>query len=101
MIRECTAKDFENIYSIINEAAKAYKDVIPMDRWKEPYMSHAELQREMNERVRFFGYEENSALLGIMGIQDVDDVSLIRHAYVKTKFQNQGIGKQLLNYLCN
>lgn len=85
MIRECKEKDFETIYAIINEAASAYKGVIPQDRWKEPYMPKQELKNEIEHGVRFWGYEENGELLGVMGIQDVKDVTLIRHAYIKRK----------------
>jgi N-acetylglutamate synthase-like GNAT family acetyltransferase len=100
-IRRCLDEDFETIYHIVNEAAEAYKGVIPADRWKEPYMSRMELQHEIHDGVRFWGYEENGKLLGVMGVQDVSDVSLIRHAYVRTANQNQGIGKKLLAYLCS
>ncbi len=87
------------IYSIINDAARAYQGVIPEDRWKEPYMSSTELQRELDEGVVFWGYEENGALVGVMGIQHVQDVTLIRHAYVRTSRQKQGLGGQLLSAL--
>ena len=100
-IRECETTDFETIYSIINEAASAYKNVIPEDMWKDPYMPRSELRNEIEEGVRFYGYEENGPLLGIMGIQDVLDVSLIRHAYVRSSHQRQGIGSKLLSYLQN
>jgi GNAT superfamily N-acetyltransferase len=97
MIRECNDSDFETIYSIINDGAKAYKGVIPEDRWKEPYMPREELQHEIDDGVVFWGYEENEELLGVAGLQDVQDVTLIRHAYVLTVRQNQGIGGQLLS----
>lgn len=89
------------MYFIINEAAIAYKNVIPADQCKDPYMSETELQHEINDGVNFWGYEENGNLIGIMGIQDVKDVSLIRHAYVRRANQNQGVGTKLLVYLCN
>lgn len=101
MIRECKEKDFETIYAIINEAASAYKGVIPQDRWKEPYMPKQELKNEIEHGVRFWGYEENGELLGVMGIQDVKDVTLIRHAYIKRKKQKEGIGGKLLSRLMN
>lgn len=99
MIRQCHNHEFEAIYSIINEAAQAYKGVIPADRWKEPYMSKDELRHEMDEGVVFWGYEEDGELVGVMGIQHVQDVTLIRHAYVRPARQNQGIGGKLLETL--
>lgn len=100
MIRQCNDRDFEIIYSIINDAARVYKGVIPEDRWKEPYMSKDELQHQINEDVVFWGYEEDGELIGVMGIQHLQDVSLIRHAYVRPERQNQGIGQELLVELC-
>ena len=91
MIRQCGDNDFEIIYSVINDAAEMYNGVIPEDLWKVPYMSRDELQREINNGVVFQGYEENGKLIGVMGIQDVQDVTLIRHAYVRRAKQNQGI----------
>ena len=99
-IRQCHERDFETIYSIINEAAEVYKGVIPDDRWKMPYMSKDELRHEIDAGVVFWGFEENNRLIGIMGIQYVQDVTLIRHAYVRLKRQPQGIGKNLLLELC-
>ncbi len=99
MIRQCDNTEFEMIYEIINDAAQAYKGVIPADCWKEPYMSEDELRHEMDEGVVFWGYEEDGELVGVMGIQQVQDVTLIRHAYVRTAKRNQGIGGILLSYL--
>jgi N-acetylglutamate synthase-like GNAT family acetyltransferase len=99
MIRQLESSDFEKIYIIINEAARAYKGVIPPNCWKEPYMSREELAHEMNEGVRFWCYEQDGEMVGVMGIQDVQDVSLIRHAYVQTSKQNHGIGGELLSFL--
>jgi N-acetylglutamate synthase-like GNAT family acetyltransferase len=96
MIRRCSHEDFEIIYAIINEAAQVYKGVIPEDRWKIPYMSKKELKHEINEGVAFWGYEADGRLMGVMGIQPVGDVTLIRHAYVRPGGQNQGIGTKLL-----
>lgn len=96
MIRLCDDSDFETIYSIINDAAGAYQGVIPPDRWQEPYMPKEELRHEMDAGVVFWGYEEDGELLGVMGIQHVRDVTLIRHAYVRTARQSQGIGGKLL-----
>jgi GNAT superfamily N-acetyltransferase len=87
------------IYQIINDAAQAYKGVIPEDCWKEPYMSKDELRHEMDEGVVFWGYEEDGELVAVTGIQYVQDVTLIRHAYVRTAKRNQGIGGRLLSYL--
>ena len=76
--------DFKKIHAIINDAAIAYKGVIPDDRWHEPYMTIEELQHEIDDGVAFWGYEEGDELVGVMGIQDVQDVTLIRHSYVRT-----------------
>src|SRR5580765_7605851 len=84
MIRECAASDFEQIYTIINDGAQAYRGVIPADRWTEPYMSFDKLRHEIADGVEFWGYEDAGALAGVMGIQHVQDVTLIRHAYVRT-----------------
>jgi len=99
MIRQCDASEVEPIYSIINDAAEAYRGVIPGDRWKEPYMSKDELQHEIDQGVVFWGYEQDGELVGVMGIQHLQDVTLIRHAYVRTAKQNQGIGEKLLSSL--
>ena len=99
MIRQCDNKDFDSIYSIINEAAQVYRGVIPEERWKEPYMSGDELQREIDEGVLFWGYQEGAELVGVMGIQHVQDVTLIRHAYIRPANQNQGVGGKLLSEL--
>jgi N-acetylglutamate synthase-like GNAT family acetyltransferase len=101
MIRKCKNGDFEEIYSIINDSAIAYKGVIPNDRWNEPYMSREELQHEIDDGVTFWGYEEEGLLMGVMGIQDVQDVTLIRHAYVRTAERGKGIGGKLLARLRN
>ncbi len=95
-IRPCNDGDFEAIYSIINDAAQAYRGVIPEDRWHEPYMPRKELRHEIESGVRFWGYVEDGELLGVMGIQDVQDVTLIRHAYVRTVHRSKGIGGKLL-----
>lgn len=99
MIRQCTDNDFEAILEIINDAARAYKGVIPSDRWNDPYMPEEYLRHEIESGVAFWGYEENGELIGVMGIQDVQDVTLIRHAYVRTAMRNQGIGGKLLFHL--
>jgi len=99
MIRRCDDRDFELIWSIINDGAQAYKGIIPADRWTEPYMSTQKLRHEIEDGVVFSGYEENGALIGVMGIQPVQDVTLIRHAYVRTGNQKKGIGAKLLSHL--
>jgi len=99
MIRKCEQSDFEMIYEIINDAAQAYKGVIPADRWHEPYMSREELKHEIKDGVMFWGFEGEGELIGVMGIQDKGDVNLIRHAYVRTRAQRQGIGTMLLQHL--
>jgi len=99
MIRKCTELDFNRIFEIINDAAQAYKGVIPEDRWHEPYMSFEELRKEIENGIVFWGLEHDGQLVGIMGIQDKGEVTLIRHAYVLTRAQKQGIGTKLLRYL--
>ena len=94
MIRLCEYRDKEVIYQIINDAAQAYEGVIPYDLYHAPYMTMEELNHEMNEGVMFWGLEENNELLGVMGIQDKGEVSLIRHAYVKTSQRKGGIDLQ-------
>ena len=100
-IRPCGDADFGAIYQIINEAAQAYAGVIPGDRWHDPYMSQDELRHEIVDGVAFSGYDESGELAGVMGVQDVQDVTLIRHAYVRTTMRNQGIGGSLLRHLCD
>jgi GNAT superfamily N-acetyltransferase len=99
MIRRCDDRDFEMIWSIINDGAQAYKGVIPADCWTEPYMSRDKLRAEIEDGVTFWGFEENKALIGVMGIQSVKDGTLIRHAYVRTDGQKKGIGGRLLTQL--
>jgi N-acetylglutamate synthase-like GNAT family acetyltransferase len=99
VIRICTNQDFDRILAIINDGALAYKGIIPGDRWVEPYMSTHQLQHEIDEGVIFWGYEASGQLSGVMGIQPVRGVTLIRHAYVLTASQKQGIGTHLLAHL--
>jgi GNAT superfamily N-acetyltransferase len=87
------------ILAIINAAAEAYRDVIPADRWHEPYMPAAELDNEIAAGVQFWVYEADGALLGAMGTQPVRDVDLIRHAYVLPGNQRSGVGGALLGHL--
>jgi N-acetylglutamate synthase-like GNAT family acetyltransferase len=99
MIRRCDDRDFGQIWTIINDGAQAYRGIIPADRWSEPYMSREKLQHEIEEGVVFSAFEEAGSVAGVMGLQHVHDVTLIRHAYVRTASQNQGIGAQLLSHL--
>ena len=99
MLRRCDERDFETIYTIINDGAQAYKGIIPADRWTEPYMSRDKLRHEIADGIAFWGFEADGALAGVMGLQDVQDVTLIRHAYVRTANRNQGIGGKLLSHL--
>jgi GNAT superfamily N-acetyltransferase len=94
VIRPCSDQD--QILEVINDAAQAYKGVIPSDRFKEPYMPSEELRHEIEQGVRFWGFVQDGQLLGVMGLQDVEDVTLIRHAYVRTTHRRRGIGGQLL-----
>jgi N-acetylglutamate synthase-like GNAT family acetyltransferase len=100
VIRPASKHDFDTIYEIVNDAARAYRGIIPADRWHEPYMTKTELTEQIADRVQFYGYWDEGRLLGVMGIQDKDEVALIRHAYVRTKERNRGIGGRLLQYLC-
>lgn len=99
MIRQCDAHDFEALFAVVNAAAEAYRGVIPADRWQEPYMGRAELQGELDAGVSFWGYEQDGALVGAMGLQERGEVALIRHAYVLPRCQRQGIGARLLRQL--
>jgi N-acetylglutamate synthase-like GNAT family acetyltransferase len=99
VIRPCEERDFESIFAIINDGAQAYKGIIPADRWTEPYMPAEKLRHEVEDGVVFWGYEEQGTLAGVMGIQPVLDVTLIRHAYIETSSQGKGIGGQLLSHL--
>ena len=99
MIQRCSQSNRQEIYEIINDAASAYKGVIPADRWHEPYMPMEELMEQIKQGVEFWCYIEKGRILGVMGIQDRGDVTLIRHAYVRTEARNRGIGSKLLNHL--
>jgi GNAT superfamily N-acetyltransferase len=98
-ITDCGPKDLDEICGIINDSASAYRGVIPEDRWHEPYMPMSELRSEIEKGIRFYGYRVDGRLVGVMGIQDVKDVTLIRHAYVRSSYRGRGIGKELLNHL--
>jgi len=99
MIRRCGDADVPAMLAIINDAAEAYRGIIPADRWHEPYMPEDELRAEIAAGVVFWGVEAGGRLVGVMGLQDVRDVMLIRHAYVATAARNSGIGSRLLHHL--
>lgn len=99
MINEHSKQDISKILYVINNAALNYKGIIPDDCWHEPYMLEKELVNEFNNSVRMFGYKKDSKLVGVMGIQELKNVTLIRHAYVLTHYQGMGVGKSLLQYL--
>lgn len=98
LIRKCGREDEEAVFDVINESAKAYRGVIPEDRYREPYMALEELRGQMSE-ITFFGYEEGGKLLGVAGYQLVKDVTLVRHLYVLPEHQGRGIGGELLGYI--
>ena len=99
MIAPCTEAHIPALFAVINDAARAYRGHVPADCLHEPYMPEEELRGEIAAGVRFFGWFEDGALLGVMGIQDVQDVALIRHAYVATRARRGGIGGKLLRHL--
>jgi GNAT superfamily N-acetyltransferase len=99
MIRRCGPADAAAMLAIINDAAQAYRGVIPADRWHEPYMPEDELRGEIAAGVVFWGAEKGGRLAAVMGLQDVQDVALIRHAYVATAERGRGIGGELLRHL--
>jgi len=100
MIRPCTQADFDAILAIVNDAAEAYRGVIPTDRWHDPYMSVEELREELADGVAFWGLPDDAGqLVGIMGIQDRGEVTLVRHAYVRTSCRRAGVGTKLLLHL--
>ena len=99
MISEYKKTDTSKILNIINDASIKYKGVIPDDCWKEPYMSEQELIDEFSDGVRIYGYNHNNELIGVIGIQEVKDVVLIRHAYTLSSYQGKGAGSALLEHL--
>ncbi len=99
MIRPCQPDEIETCLAVINDGAQAYRGIIPEDCWHEPYMSLEYLQGEIGKKVVFWVHEENGEIGGVMGIQEVHDVTLIRHAYVKTALRRQGTGGKLLSFL--
>ena len=99
MIVPVKNSDFTIVHEIINDGASAYKGIIPADRWHEPYMSEEELQAQIDDGVKFWCYVDGDQIIGVMGIQHKEDVTLIRHAYVRTAARNKGIGGKLLQHL--
>ena len=99
-IRICRDEDFPAMLDIINDAARRYRGAVPDDCLGEPYMPDHELEHEVDAGVRFWACEdERGALIGVMGLQRVDDVHLIRHAYVSTPAQGRGVGGALIRHL--
>ena len=101
MISKLPDSEFNTILHIVNDAANVYKSVIPADRWKEPYMPAEELIEEIQSGVQFYGLKENNVVVAVMGIQQVKDVTLIRHAYVLASQQRKGHGEKLIKQLMN
>jgi len=99
MILKCEQTDIKEICDIINDAAVAYKGIIPADRWHDPYMPEEELQKQIDEGVQFWCWKEHGEMMGVMGIQYKEDVTLIRHAYVRSIYRNKGLGSKLLAHL--
>lgn len=99
MIRQCTLSDLDDIHDVVNDAAMAYRGVIAPDCWKEPYMSADELRREVADGVAFWGAFDDGALVAVMGLQQVADVALVRHAYTRTASQGMGRGRALLDHV--
>ena len=99
MISEYKKTDTSKILNIVNDASIKYKGVIPDDCWKEPYMSEQELIDEFNDGIHMYGYHQNGKLIGVIGVQEVKDVILIRHAYTLSSYQNKGAGSSLIEYL--
>ena len=99
LIRQSVDADFAAMWAIINDAARAYRGVIPADRWHEPYMSADELKTQIAEGVIFWVAEQDGRLSGLMGIQDKGDVALVRHAYVASTTQRSGVGTKLLHHV--
>jgi GNAT superfamily N-acetyltransferase len=99
MIRPCGVADFTTILEIVNQSAMAYKGVIPSDRWHEPYFDSVDLALGIDKGIEFWVWEEKKQILGVMGLQRVEDVTLIRHAYVRPEMRGKGVGRALLSYL--
>jgi len=99
MITEYTINDISTILYVINDASFKYKGIIPNDCWHEPYMSRQKMINEFSNGVRMFGFNKDNKLVGVMGIQKIKNIILIRHAYILTYYQGKGIGQTLLKYL--
>ena len=99
MIRKLGDADFPTVFAVVNEAAVAYRGKIPADCYKTPYMPEEELAEEIASGVQFYGYIEDGVVVAVMGIQQVKDVTLIRHAYTLTRYQRRGIGAKLIHHL--
>jgi GNAT superfamily N-acetyltransferase len=99
MIFRCAEENIAEILAIVNDAAQAYRGVIPADRWHEPYMPEEELRAELAAGVAFWGFTKDRQLAGVMGLQYVQDVALVRHAYTRTATRGQGVGGALLEHL--
>jgi GNAT superfamily N-acetyltransferase len=99
MIRLCDEEDFDEIWTIINDGASAYRGIIPSDRWSEPYMTREKLRHEIQDGVVFWGVDEEGSLQAVMGLQNVFEVTLIRHAYVRTSKRRHGLGGMLLHHI--
>jgi len=99
MVRRCPPADFEMMHVIINDAAQAYRGLIPPDRWHEPYLPREELAHEIRQGVVFWGLDDAGVLVAVMGLQPVKDVTLIRHAYLASARRGEGIGGKLLDQL--
>ena len=98
-IRRCQPADFATVLAVINDGATAYKGKIPADRWHEPYMPAAELEEELAAGVVFWAYLQDQEIVAVMGLQEVADVTLVRHAYTRTSHQHRGLGSALLDHL--
>jgi N-acetylglutamate synthase-like GNAT family acetyltransferase len=99
LIRQSRESDFAAMLALVNDAAQAYRGVIPADRWHEPYMPADELVNEIAAGVAFWVAEAEGGLLGVMGLQDKRDVALVRHAYTVPTKQRQGVGTRLLRHV--
>lgn len=98
MIRKCNHQDIDTVLGIINDAAVAYRDVIPETLYREPYMTREHLESEIQKGVVFFGFKQRGTLIGVMGVQEFPDVTLIRHSYIQTAHRRTGIGGALIDF---